>query len=264
MLKLKQMLKRLPILQDIITERDMLFQDVVRLKQQMNDRSGEVRNLIDRYCLGQGLEIGPGKNPYCDRSNTKFLEKFPSETEGNIEIDMVADAFDIPECQDAFDFLVSAHVLEHLPNTLQALFEWKRVLRNDGVLFLVLPHANRTFDRQRQLTTIQHHIEDYEKGVGYEDQTHRADWGITVFTTRGEHREEDWKNAWIEDPNPEMPGNSLNWDGVVRSGKVHYHVWTQNEMVDLLRYVGFKILYVTDKLDSRTDSFIVVGKNVKE
>jgi SAM-dependent methyltransferase len=42
----------------------------------------------------------------------------------------------------AYDFLLSSHMLEHSANPLKVLLEWKRVLKTDGVMVLVLPHKD--------------------------------------------------------------------------------------------------------------------------
>jgi SAM-dependent methyltransferase len=49
------------------------------------------------------------------------------------------DATRIDAPDDSFDRLIAIHVLEHLPHPHQALQEWARVLRNGGILSIVLP-----------------------------------------------------------------------------------------------------------------------------
>jgi len=73
---------------------------------------------------------------------------------------------------DAYDFLISSHMLEHSANPIRALMEWKRVIKPDGGLLLVLPHRDGTFDRRRPVTPLQHLIEDFEQGMGEEDLSH--------------------------------------------------------------------------------------------
>jgi hypothetical protein len=52
------------------------------------------------------------------------------------------------------------------------------------------------------------------------------------------------------------------WDfeSRVEHDVIHYHVWTQNEVIDVLKYIGLKILYVVDILPERDDSFLVIAK----
>lgn len=71
-----------------------------------------------------------------------------------------------------YDFVCSSHALEHVANPLRALEEWKRVLRPGGILVLVLPHKHSAFDHRRPVTTLDHLVEDYRRGVGEDDLTH--------------------------------------------------------------------------------------------
>lgn len=72
----------------------------------------------------------------------------------------------------SYDFLLSSHMLEHSANPLRALYEWQRVLKPEGTLFLVLPHRDGTFDHRRPVTPLAHLIEDFERGIGEDDLTH--------------------------------------------------------------------------------------------
>lgn len=71
-----------------------------------------------------------------------------------------------------YGVLLSSHTLEHVANPLPALREWRRVLNDDGVVVLVLPHKEGTFDHRRPVTTLAHLIHDEERGTTEDDQTH--------------------------------------------------------------------------------------------
>ena len=51
-----------------------------------------------------------------------------------------------------------------MANPIKALLEWKRVLRKDGVLLMILPHRDYTFDWRRPVTVVEHMKKDYELG----------------------------------------------------------------------------------------------------
>lgn len=63
-------------------------------------------------------------------------------------------------------------MLEQTSNPLTALAEWRRLLRPEGGLILVLPHRDGTFERRRPVTSLQQLIEDFEHGTAEDDQTH--------------------------------------------------------------------------------------------
>lgn len=70
---------------------------------------------------------------------------------------------------DYFDIILSCHSLEHIANPIKALKEWKRVLKSNGYILLILPAHKYTFDHQRPITKIKHLIEDYERNVDEND-----------------------------------------------------------------------------------------------
>lgn len=72
----------------------------------------------------------------------------------------------------SYDFVLSSHCIEHLANPLRGLSEWTRVLRNDGVLVLVMPHKDGTFDHRRPTTTLEHLIQDFDWQTDEADLTH--------------------------------------------------------------------------------------------
>ncbi|MCX6060739.1 MAG: methyltransferase domain-containing protein [Campylobacterales bacterium] len=73
---------------------------------------------------------------------------------------------------DSYDFLLSSHVLEHIANPIKALHEWKRIIKTNGYLILLVPHKDGTFDHQRPTTTLDHLIQDYQNDIGEDDLTH--------------------------------------------------------------------------------------------
>jgi SAM-dependent methyltransferase len=213
-----------------------------------------LRELIGRFCVGRGIEIGPGKNPMCDRSRTILLDRFTDNRDGNPRPDIVADAARIPIRDGALDFLLSSHMLEHHQDTLRTLYEWKRILKPGGIMFLVLPHHARTLDRHRAVTTLQHHIDDYAKLGEEPDYSHceeiREGWSkLEDFEQQRRQFEADWgMDMW-------------DWAGRLRNGVIHFHVWSQKEIANLLRYIGMSVEYVVDMIPDFSHSFLVVGRH---
>ena len=71
-----------------------------------------------------------------------------------------------------YDFLLSSNCLEHIANPLKAIEEWKRVLKNDAALILVLPNKNSNFDHNRPVTEFQHLLDDLSNDISEHDLTH--------------------------------------------------------------------------------------------
>lgn len=60
------------------------------------------------------------------------------------------------------DFIIANKLIEHLSNPISALKNWYRHLRPGGCVVLTVPDKRYTFDKDRQKTTIQHLVEDYQ------------------------------------------------------------------------------------------------------
>jgi len=206
------------------------------------------RIIIKKYCRGQGIEVGPGSNPYCNHANTIYADKFGRKDPKSPTPDIICDASSIPAEDNSFDFLLSSHCLEHCPDVLKVLYEWKRVIKPEGKICLILPHGRRTFDKGRTLSTLEHHIEDYNNNVDTKDTTH---WEQYEKYTIGQAN-----HLWLQDA--KFPDGSLNRNWIVKQGYMHYHVWTQNEMIEILQHFGFRILVVIEEMLERPDSFLII------
>jgi SAM-dependent methyltransferase len=219
-----------------------------------NKRSPIIAALVRQYCTGQGIEIGAGKTPYGDPSRTTFLDKNVGDKDSTENADIVADANAIPRPDASFDYVLSSHVLEHVPNTIKTLNEWLRVLKPGGVMFTILPHAERTIDRFRRVTTLEHHLEDFANGIDDTDRTHfeemKAGW--LQLPGAGEEDAAQYKREWGAD--------LWDWDFRIKHSVLHYHVWTQDEIVRLYQHLGLKIAHVAEIAPEREDSFIVVAR----
>ena len=100
-------------------------------------------------------------------------------------VDIVAPGHDLPLEDDSFDFVFASHVIEHIPDPIAALEEWRRVARKYVVL--VVPHRDRTFDRDRPLTPLSELIERHESGFTSEEDRHWTVWTCETFLELCDH-----------------------------------------------------------------------------
>jgi SAM-dependent methyltransferase len=212
--------------------------------------SAFTRQLVRRYCSGRGCEIGPGLNPQTNPASTIYVDRFKEYRGLPMQVDVVADAGGLPFADASLDYVFASHVLEHCPDVIAVLSEWLRVLKPKGRLALRLPHGERTFDRGRRITDLQHHIDDHAQRVNLSDTTHWPEFADVSIPAFDHH----WKRE------ARKLDGSYNFDYVVSHGHMHYHVWTQTEMVDLLRYLSCPILFMMDKPLDRDDSFCVIAE----
>lgn len=111
-----------------------------------------------------GIEIGASAhNPfnihgckfvdYTDDMETVFKKEEFSLCREKQRVDYVAVAWDLPFEDESQDYVLTSHVLEHCWDVLGTLREWLRVLKRGGIIYMTLPHPERTFDRGRPITT---------------------------------------------------------------------------------------------------------------
>src|SRR5882762_3162326 len=164
---------------------------------------GVARRLTRKRCHGystlvsnvagkKGLEIGgpseifTGRHliPVYDKCGTIDSCNFSSQTiwhtssqnekfGRHLGKQFVAEACDLSAIADEqYDFVAASHVLEHSANPLRAVQEWKRVLKPDGALLVIVPYKYGTFDRRRSFTAFEHVEADFRAKVSEGDLTH--------------------------------------------------------------------------------------------
>src|SRR5262249_36634124 len=80
-------------------------------------------------------------------------------------VDIWATGDRIPVPDQSEDFVLSTHVLEHLPNVVGGFLEWDRIVRHGGYVFMIVPLKGAlSADAPRELTSLEHFIECYRRG----------------------------------------------------------------------------------------------------
>ena len=89
----------------------------------------------NRWLVGRGIDVGCGPDLLSKEDWPLVTEVVPYDKElGNV------DAQFLPEIKDSeFDFLHSAHCLEHLANARAAMSNWLRVLKPGGFVICTVP-----------------------------------------------------------------------------------------------------------------------------
>ena len=100
-------------------------------------------------------------------------------------VDVVAPGHELPLDDDSFDFVLASHVIEHLPDPIAGLEEWLRVARRYVVL--VVPHRDRTFDRDRPLTPVAELVGRHRTGFTSDEDRHWSVWTAESFLELCEH-----------------------------------------------------------------------------
>lgn len=147
----------------------------------MDGRRKKLLNGISREM--RGLEIAPWFAPIAPKAegfNVKILDFFPKSelvpraiadpnvpigAERNIEdVDFVGNASDIGRIVTGeYDYLISSHNFEHLPDPIRFLQGAESLLAEGGKLIMALPDCRYTFDRFRTHTLFGEWLAAYKE-----------------------------------------------------------------------------------------------------
>jgi hypothetical protein len=90
------------------------------------------------YFVGDGIDIGSGEDPLTNY--TMLLPGMKSVFQYDRAIDPEHDANTLPGIPaETFDFIHSAHCLEHMQNPITALYCWWKVLKPGGHMVVLVP-----------------------------------------------------------------------------------------------------------------------------
>ena len=126
-----------------------------------------------------------------------------------------------------YDFILSSHNLEHVANPIKALYEWKRVLKSQGMLILVLPEKENTFDHNRPFTSFDHLLTDFNNNVGEDDDTHVAEV-LELHDLESDPGKEAFKARAADN---------------LTTRTIHHHVFSMSLIREMLEYCGFAVEY---------------------
>jgi hypothetical protein len=136
----------------------------------------------------RGIEIGPWFNPLASKAEgyrclvldvfdiaslkqrATDIANVPDNIRDRIEpVDLLGSSTSIEELVDArgelgeFDYIVSSHNFEHLPNPIKFLQGCAKVLKPGGIISMAIPDKRSCFDYFRPLTTLGQWIDAFEK-----------------------------------------------------------------------------------------------------
>ncbi len=196
---------------------------------------------IDKYLTGKcGLEIGVGIRPLTkdavttDPNKTTYVGK-------EIWADHRYSIEDLRFPNDTFDYVCMADVLEHITNPILGLCECQRVLKDEGILLVLVPNNRNEMDATRHITTLQHCIDDY-----------------MAWDADGEIHWQEWVDEYLEPTG--QTDRIEDKDRQIWNGWMHFHVWDKNGIEELFRSAlpASEILYLKDNLDNDNDKILII------
>lgn len=211
-----------------------MFRSVLKKFKKAQPKELDRLFLSHQYIKGEGIEIGALHNPlpvkksqavvrYVDRMSEKDLRIQYPELAGLplVEVHYLADGELLESIKDGSqDFVIANHFIEHCQNPILAIQNMIRVLKVGGVVFMAVPDKRYTFDKPRDVTPLQHIVEDYKNGPEASKEQHFREWVKTFNADKDE--------AFIADEAIKL----MKFDY-----SIHFHVWTKTDMDELFLYL---------------------------
>jgi SAM-dependent methyltransferase len=210
----------------------------------------EMRSLMVSVAKGKGIEIGPGPHAlqFPLQCEVSYLDSYTIEQQHERTWFGYAESSIMPTDikgswedlalmeKDSLDFIAASHVIEHLRNPIKGLVTAFNCLKEGGFLFLVVPDKRYMFDCHRELTTLDHMINDWTNPCDLRDFEHYQDF---------------YQNA-AGDPNWIQRAHAEHDAGM----DIHFHTFIPSSFCSLLLYLkdnfvlNYKSLWWQPKIES--------------
>jgi SAM-dependent methyltransferase len=165
----------------------------------------------------------------------------------SLGIQYVSEGTNLEKIADnSYDVILSSHCIEHFANPIKAILEWKKKLKPNCYIVSAIPYSKYTFDHRREVTKIEHLIDDYKKDMSESDLTHLEEsLEFHDFTMNKSDTFEKFKI------------NALN---NYQTRTLHHHVFDEDLVDKLHEYCGFEKI-VSHKVTTYFPSIVYIGKN---
>lgn len=203
-----------------------------------------------------GLEKTPGAYANIDFEADQG-QKWQANSFEVTKVNFVASGDNLPFKDNSLDYIISSHVIEHFFDPIAALEEWYRVIKDNGYIFIIVPHKERTFDKNKKTTTLKELILRHNKDIKIQSYVHMTDKEKerSLFVTQGASSSDE-PHLLIEN-NTSIPNG---WERFKKDDHHHWSIWTTEEFLKLCKYMNLNIVEYQDVDDKVGNGFTVVIK----
>ena len=232
---------------------------------------GNKFDLAYYFCRGSGVEIGAMSSPYLEFSSdsqVKYADIFSStelrEIISSLNVDgmynkkivdtdilLKAPTYSLLDSlANKVDFVYSSNVFEHHPNPIFSLVDQLNCVVIGGIVYLVIPNKDYTYDRLRKTTDINILIEKYET----HNFTNTVEEAHEVITCTDSHPVYD-----VYKKNPTKYSKEMIDK---KEGIHHFYTYNITNLLELINYVkliiSFELLYIS--ADKSSDIHMALEK----
>lgn len=215
------------------------------------------KEISERYFEGRGIELGalhrafyvnPEKAQvdYVDRMSTEELfEQYPELREHNlVEPTIIDNAETLKTIKDGeYDFCITSHVLEHMEDVIASLYNWFRILKPGGILYVSVPVSDNVLDKYREKTLFKHYVEDHNlKENNYAEYERRRKEHFEDFSYKSGRSFGITEDAALEERFKTL---------LEQDYSIHFHIFDEAVLHDLIMYVRDELNVGLEILESR-------------
>lgn len=153
---------------------------------------------------GVGLEIGPSHSPFAPKRagyNVDIIDHMSREEllvkykDHNLKLDNIEEVDYVWQGQSYseltgkpkhYDWIIASHLIEHTPDLIGFLNDCDAVLKDDGVLSLVIPDKRTCFDHFRPITGLATVVDSHFAGNKIHTPGRVAEYFLNVALKDGE------------------------------------------------------------------------------
>ena len=229
-------------------------------RREFSESVGALKVEATRRTVGQiyipagiGVEVGAGSRPFPIPDGAKVTlgdiltadqldVYFKTKISENVYIDFeTMDGFE----NESLDFIIAAHVIEHVFNPVGSIDVSLQKLKKGGVLVLCVPDMRFTFDHRRTPTDFNHLMADYlDGGEG------------TKLEAYLEH---------VRFVHPVLAEEQILEENVLEIAKeimaanldIHVHCWTYQSFLTMLKSLPFNLKIVCQVSVENENIFVI-------
>ncbi len=177
-------------------------------------------------------------------------------------VNIVASGDNLPFNDNSLDYVLSSHVIEHFFDPIKTIKEWLRVIKKDGYIFIIVPHKDRTFDRNREPTPLSELIARHNQELKISDYARPStDADVQEYFASIGKKQEGMSTSEIPDilikDNIELP---KNWSIYTEDDHHHWSVWRTQNFLDLCKEFRWNVVNYQDVDDKIGNGFTIVIK----
>ena len=211
------------------------------------DRKSEITRRLKGLSLEPGIELSPGAHPILDKSqfNVTYLDRVDHSSIATylrgtpVPVDVVLGDRLIDEVlpHHSLSYIVSSHVIEHVPDFIQFFISSSRLLRSGGKIVMYVPDKRYTFDILRTITAVDDIV------AAHNSRLRSPSRAMFIDAHANSDFQADMKRIWEGSYKPQATqtlkqANEIADSTDLSTADVHCFTFTPDSMRVLLDYVG--------------------------